>query len=271
VNAPGNREYGLVVLLVSELHVVARQNLTQVNHTTLAGSTSSVDSGSPTPQEQGTVSRLSSRVGEGWLVVTGESGTRGTQRSTVYVVQGVQEVLESRLGEAGLRRHVTLYETTSRNVYNLVYFKLLVFLVDAQGYTVVGSTEVGPSRGVWSGVYRAVSRLTSGGSIEGTDEDRGWSLHEVYYVCSHLDSLPFEALLELVHVLGQWELNSIHIRMILEWKGQLLAPIGRERYHSVSGEEVFHFPLVLVYKGTTLEGHDLARYCTYETPFLTHE
>jgi hypothetical protein len=227
-----------------------------VNHTTLAGSTSSVDSGSPTPQEQGTVSRLSSRVGEGWLVVTGESGTRGTQRSTVYVVQAVEEVLESRLSKAGLRRHVTLYETTSRNVYNLVYLKLLVLLVDAQG-----TPSLVPPRSVqaevWSGVYGAVSRLTSGGSIEGTDEDGGRSLHEVYNVCSHLDSLPFEALLELVHVLGQWELNCTHIRVILEWKGQLLAPIGRERYHSVSGEEVFHFGFVLVHKSPPLEGEDL--------------
>jgi hypothetical protein len=58
--------------------------------------------------------------------------------------------------------------------------------------------------------------------------------------------------------------------MILEWKSQLLAPIGRERYHSVCREQVFKFLLVLVDDGTILIGQDFAAYYAYETPLVIH-
>jgi hypothetical protein len=128
----------LIVLFVSKFYVIGREALTEDYETTLRSSTAAT--WSPTPYQKSTVGRLSSGVGEGWLVVTRESGTRGTKRSTVYVVQAVEKVLKGWLGEVSLYRHVTLGETTARNVDYLVYLKLLVLLVNADGCTVSGTT-----------------------------------------------------------------------------------------------------------------------------------
>src|SRR5690606_26872698 len=130
VDRPGNAEHGLVFLLVSELYVVAGENLTQDHHTTLALSASTL-TWCPSVKDESTVSRLSSRVGEGRLVGSGVTDTRCTQRATISVVQSVEQVLKGRLGQVGLHRHVTLDETTSGNVNNLVDLQLLVLLVDA--------------------------------------------------------------------------------------------------------------------------------------------
>jgi hypothetical protein len=49
--------------------------------------------------------------------------------------------------------------------------------------------------------------------------------------------------------------------MILEWKGQLLAPVGRERYHSVSREQVLQLLLIAVYERVSSVGDNLVGYC----------
>src|SRR5690606_38242836 len=157
VSTPSHAVDGLRVLLVSEGHVVDRQNL--ANNDTTRGSFRR-----EAVNQKSHVGRLSSgRVIRRNVAIA----TRGHGSP----VEGVTQVLKSWLSHVGLNLHVTLNQTTSGNVYDLVYLKLLVLLVNGDLGTIGGSTEVTPAR---CGYRRSVSRLLSS---EWGDVQSCWALH----------------------------------------------------------------------------------------------
>jgi hypothetical protein len=64
----------------------------------------------------------------------------------------------------------------------------------------------------------------------------------------------------------QRELYCIHIRMIFEWEDILFIPVRRKRNHSITGKQVFQFPLILVDQGSISVSQDLTTNIAYKTP-----